>query len=101
MPKETKSKKEELSEWDKKVDKWHMKTKCLMQPVNLPREEDHWYAPSLEIKLHLKNAWRNPENPLAHPKYVSHLWPKCNFKELLCLKGSQLASKVCILILWP
>jgi hypothetical protein len=25
------------------------------------------------VKLHPKNVWQSPENPLAHPKCISHL----------------------------
>jgi hypothetical protein len=49
--KKKKKKKEEknvLSEWNKKVNEWHMKTKCPMQPRHFPKEEDNRYAPHLE-----------------------------------------------------
>jgi hypothetical protein len=102
LPKEIKRKRKEvLSKWDKNVDERHMKTKCPMQPVRFPREEDHRYASCFEIKPHPKNVWKSPENPLTHPKCVSHLWPKCSPKESLCLKRSLMNSKACILTLWP
>jgi hypothetical protein len=89
-----------LFTWDKKVDKLHMKLECPKQLKCLPREEDHQYVPCLEIKLHLKNAWQSFKNPLAHPKHVSHLWPKCNLKESLCLERSLINSKACTLTPW-
>jgi hypothetical protein len=42
-----------------------------------------------KIKPHPKSVWQNFENPLAHPKCVNHLRPKCNPKEFLCLKISN------------
>jgi hypothetical protein len=33
-----------------------MKTKCPMQPMHFPKEENHQYAPRLEIKPYPKNA---------------------------------------------
>jgi hypothetical protein len=43
-----------------------------------PKEENNWYVPWFEIMTHLKNVWQNPQNPLAHPKCVNHLWLKCS-----------------------
>jgi len=33
-----------------------MRIKCPMQPMRLPKEEDHQYAPCPEKKLHPKDA---------------------------------------------
>jgi hypothetical protein len=49
-----------------------MKKKCPKQPGHLSGEEDHQHAPCPKIKPHPENAWQSPENPLAHPKCVSH-----------------------------
>jgi hypothetical protein len=35
-------------------------------------EENHQYALHFEIKHHPKNVLQSFENPLAHPKWVSH-----------------------------
>jgi hypothetical protein len=72
-----------------------------MQHVRLPKEEDHRYAPCPKIKPHPKNVWWSFENPLAHPKCINHLWPKCNPKESLCLMKSLMDFKVYTLTLWP
>jgi hypothetical protein len=66
-------KEEELFVWDKKVSELHMKTICPKQLGGFLGEENHQYAPCLKIKLHPKNVWQSLENPLAHPKCVSHL----------------------------
>jgi hypothetical protein len=50
-----------------------MKTKYPKQFGCFPGEENHQYAPRLDIKLHPKNAWQSHENPLAHPNFESHL----------------------------
>jgi hypothetical protein len=96
-----KEKKKVISKWGKKVDKRHMMTKCPKQLVCLPRDEDHWYAPHFEIKFHPKNVQQCPKNPLAHQKYVSHMWPKCSFEEFICMKRSLMDSKACTLTPWP
>jgi hypothetical protein len=77
---------------NKKVDKLHMKTKCPKQLGDLPRKEDHQYAPHFEIKPRPKNAWPSLENPLTHPKCVNHMRPKCNLKEFLCQEKSWMDS---------
>ncbi len=77
-PKEIGKKKDVLFVWNKKVNKLHMKTKCPKQPGHLLGKKNHRYAPCFEIKLHSKNVWQSPKNPLAHLKCVSHLWPRCN-----------------------
>ncbi len=53
-----------------KVDKLHMRPKCPKQLGRLLGEEDHQYAPHLEIKRHPKNVWQSLENPLAHSKFI-------------------------------
>jgi hypothetical protein len=60
-----------------------MKTKCPMQPMHFPKEENHQYAPCLEIK---------PENPLAHPKHISHCDQNVTLKNI-CLKRPLMDSK--------
>jgi hypothetical protein len=70
---------------NKKVNKRHMKTKCPKQLVHLPKEEEHQYVPHLNMKPLSKNAWQSPKKPLTNPKCLSHLWPKCNLEESLCL----------------
>jgi len=89
-----------LPEWDK-VNKQNMRTKCPMQLVHLTKEEDYQYTPRLDIKLHPKNAWQSLENPLAHPKCINHLWPKCSNEESICLKKLLMDFKVYILTLSP
>ncbi len=63
--------------------------------------QHHRYAPCLEIKLYPKNSWKSLENLLAHPKCISHLWPKCNLEEFLRLERSLMDSKACTLTPWP
>jgi hypothetical protein len=87
-----KDRKEVLSVRDKKVDELHMRTKCPKQPRDFLGKEDHQYAPCLEIKPRPKNAWPSLENPLAHPKCVNHMRPKCNLKEFVCPKKSWMDS---------
>ncbi len=67
-------KKEVLFMWNKKVNKLHMRTKCRKQPKCLPGKEYHQYVPHPKIKPHSKNTWQSLQNPLAHPKCVSHFF---------------------------
>jgi hypothetical protein len=101
LPKNVRMKKKEVFfMWDKKVNKLHMKTKCLKKMKCIPRKEDHWYVPCFEIKPHPKYVLQSPKNPLAHPKCKGHLWPKCNVEEYVCLESSLMDSKTYILTPW-
>jgi hypothetical protein len=99
--KNRKEKKEVLCMWNRKFNKQHMKKKCPKQLGHLPRKENHWYAPCPKIKPHLKNMWQSFENPLAHPKCIRHLWPKCIPKESIYLEIALMDSKAYTLTPWP
>ncbi len=70
-----------------------MKTKCQKQLGRILGKEDHQYAPCLEIKRHPKNVWQSPKKPFAHPKCISHLSPRWNPEEFLCMEKSLMDSK--------
>jgi hypothetical protein len=55
----------------------------------------------LKIKPRPKNVWQSPKNPLTHPICISHMWPKCNLEESLCLERSLVHFKTCTLTLSP
>jgi hypothetical protein len=60
-----------------------MRTKCPKQLGCFLGKGYHRYAPCPKIKPHSRNVWQILENPLAHPKCIDHLWPKCSLEKFM------------------